>query len=68
MLPVVILVVVAIPLVVFAFLTVRRGERPSAETTEADRVRNEEEFEEAEQYQAQWREQNHEHLRDERLP
>jgi flagellar biosynthesis/type III secretory pathway M-ring protein FliF/YscJ len=70
-LPVVILAAVAIPLLVIGFLVVRRnaaqGEHPSAET-EADRERTEHEFDEAEQYQEEWREQNHEQLREERLP
>ena len=71
MLPVVIFVAVAIPLLVIGFVAVRRrtaqGEHPSTET-EADRERTEHEFDEAEQYQEEWREQNHEHLREERLP
>ena len=71
MLPVVILAAVAVPLVVIGFLTVRRraaaGEHPTTETA-ADRERTEHEFDEAEQYQAEWREENHEHLREERLP
>lgn len=71
MLPVVIFVAVAIPLLVIAFLAVRRradsGEHPAGET-DVDRARTEHEFEEAEQYEAEWREQNHDHLREERLP
>jgi hypothetical protein len=70
-LPIVILAAVAIPLLVIGFLAVRRNtaqvEHPGTET-EADRERTEHEFEEAEQYQEQWREQNHEQLREERLP
>jgi flagellar biosynthesis/type III secretory pathway M-ring protein FliF/YscJ len=70
-LPVVILVAVAIPLLVIGFIAVRRtsaqGEHPSNES-EADRERTEHEFDEAEQYQEEWREQNHEQLREERLP
>jgi hypothetical protein len=70
-LPVVIFVAVAIPLLVVAFLAVRKrasaGEHPVGET-DVDRARTENEFEEAEQYEAEWREQNHEHLREERLP
>jgi hypothetical protein len=61
-LPVIILAAVAIPLLVIAFLAVRRsaaaGEHPSGET-EADRRRNAEEFEEAERYQAELREREH---------
>jgi flagellar biosynthesis/type III secretory pathway M-ring protein FliF/YscJ len=70
-LPVVIFVAVAIPLLVIGFVAVRRrtaqGEHPSTET-EADRERTEHEYDEAEQYQEEWREQNHEQLREERLP
>ena len=71
MLPVIIFAVVAIPLVVIAFVVVRRkaraGEHPSTET-DADRERTEHEFDVAEQYEADWREQNREQLREERLP
>jgi flagellar biosynthesis/type III secretory pathway M-ring protein FliF/YscJ len=70
-LPVVIFVAVAIPLLVVGFIVVRQrtaqGEHPSTET-DADRERTEHEFDEAEQYQEEWREQNHEQLREERLP
>jgi hypothetical protein len=70
-LPIVILAAVAIPLLVIGFLAVRRNtaqvEHPATET-DADRARTEHEFEEAEQYQEQWREQNNEQLREERLP
>jgi hypothetical protein len=70
-LPVIIFAVVAIPLLVIGFLVVRRrsseGEHPSTETG-ADRARTQHEFDEAEQYQEEWREQNHDHLREERLP
>ncbi len=62
MLPVIILAAVAIPLLVIAFLAVRRsaaaGEHPSGET-DADRRRNEDEFDEAERYQAELREREH---------
>jgi hypothetical protein len=61
-LPVIILAAVAIPLLVIAFLAVRRsaaaGEHPANET-DADRRRTEEEFEEAERYQAELREREH---------
>ncbi len=62
MLPVIILVAVAIPLLVMAFVAMRRsanaGEHPAGET-DADRRRNEQEFDEAERYQAELREQQH---------
>lgn len=71
MLPIVILAAIAIPLLVVAFAAVRRsaraGEHPSSET-EADRERTAHEFDEAEQYEAEWREENRDHLREERLP
>jgi hypothetical protein len=60
-LPVVIFVAVAIPLLVIGFLALRRktdaAEHPVAEA-DADRQRTEREFEEAERYQAQWREEH----------
>lgn len=67
MLPVWIFVGVAVPLVVIAFLAKQRatrgGEHP-AEESEADRQRTEKEFEEAERYQEQWREEHkHDHDR-----
>ena len=62
MLPVIIIAAIAIPLLVIAFLAVRRsstaGEHPSNET-DADRLRTEQEFEEAERYQAELREREH---------
>ena len=71
MLPIVIISAVAIPLLVIAFLAVRRsagaGEHPASET-DSDRVRTEQEFEEAERYQAEWREEQHKHTRDTPLP
>lgn len=67
MLPVIIFVAVAIPLVVIGYLAMRRKtdavEHPPDET-DADRLRTEREFEESERYQAEWREQQHEHHRD----
>lgn len=60
MLPVIIFAAVAIPLLVIAFLAVQRsrkaGEHP-ADETDADRRRTEQEFEEAERYQAELREE-----------
>ena len=62
MLPVIIFVVVAIPLLVIGFLVVQpqQTHRASIPTTEtdADRARTEHEFAEAEEYQEEWREQN----------
>ena len=71
MLPVIIIAVIAIPLILIAFRNVRRNaheeEHPVTET-DADRARTEHEFEDAERYQAEWREQTHDDLREERLP
>jgi hypothetical protein len=59
---VIILAAVAIPLLLIAFVAVRRrdvaGEQPAIDN-EADRRRTEEEFEEAERYQEEWREGQH---------
>lgn len=66
-LPVVVFVVIAVPLLVFAFLAVRRskaaGEHPANES-DAVRARTEEEFAAAEAYQEQWREEEKQHPRD----
>jgi hypothetical protein len=68
--PWLILAVVAVPLVVLGFASVRRrtaaGEHPVTEDAEA-RARTEREFAEAEEYEEQWREENKGHAR-ERLP
>lgn len=65
--PVVIFVAVAVPLLVFAFLAVRRskavGEHPVGESG-AVRARTEDEFAAAEAYQEQWREEEKKHPRD----
>lgn len=66
MLPVVIIAAVAVPLVVIAFLAMRRSTEAGEHTpgeSDADRRRTEKEFEEAERYQEQWREE-HKHDRD----
>jgi hypothetical protein len=56
--PVLIFGAIAVPLLVVGFFAMRRatvsGEHPVAET-DADRLREEQEFEEAERYQEQWR-------------
>ena len=62
--PVVIFVCVAVPLLVFAVLAVRRskatGEHPVPED-DATRQRTEDEFAAAEAYQEQWREEEKQH-------
>jgi hypothetical protein len=59
--PVIIFAAVAVPLLVIGFLAMRRSsgtaEHPATET-DADRQRTEQEFEEAERYQEQWREEH----------
>ena len=70
MIPWLIFAVVAVPLVVVGFVSVRRrttsGEHPAGEDAES-RARTEREFREAEAYEAQWREENKDHHR-ERIP
>jgi hypothetical protein len=69
-LPWIILAVVAVPLVVLAFATVRRskaaGEHPPTQDAAAQE-RTEREFAEADAYEERWREENRDHHR-ERLP
>ena len=71
MLPLVIIAAVAVPLLVIAFLAMRRSvqadEHPVTET-DADRRRTEQEFEESERYQAEWREDQHRRPSDTPLP
>ena len=70
-LPVLIMVLVAVPLVVIAFLTLRRKTAANELLVSDDpdeRARTEQEFAEAEAYEAEWREQDKEKLHQERLP
>ena len=66
-LPVIIFVVVAIPLLVVAFRIARRdkavGEHPVPED-DATKQRTEQEFADAEAYQEQWREEEKKHQKD----
>jgi hypothetical protein len=68
--PWLIFAVVAVPLVVLGYATMRRrtatGEHPAGEDAAA-RERTEREFAEAEAFEEQWREENRGHHRD-RLP
>ena len=61
MLPVIVFVAVAVPLLIAGFVVARRrsatGEGIATET-DAERRRTEEEFEAAERYQEQWREEH----------
>ena len=67
MLPIIILVLVAIPLLVLAFRAVARskavGEHPVPED-DGTKQRTEQEFADAEAYQEQWREEEKQHPRD----
>ena len=63
MLPVIIIAAVAIPVLVIAFVAARRStaaaEHPPGEN-EADRLRTEQEFADAEAYQEEWRKEHKE--------
>ena len=69
MIPWIIMALVAVPLVVIAFMAVRRktaaGELLVGEDAEAE---TEQEFAEAEAYEARWREEDKERFRQERFP
>jgi hypothetical protein len=69
--PWLIFALVAVPLVVIAFVASRRrtvaGEHPATEDAAA-RARTEEEFAEAEAYEAKWREEDKKKFHKERLP
>ncbi len=71
MLPVIIIAVVAIPILVLAFVAARRrnveGEQLDVED-DAERLKTEQEFADAERYEEEWREEQHKHPRDERFP
>jgi hypothetical protein len=69
--PWIIMALVAVPLVVVGFLATRRktiaGEHPQGEDAQA-RALAEQEFAEAEAYEAKWREEDKERFHKERLP
>ncbi|HST18648.1 MAG TPA: hypothetical protein VLK36_13325 [Gaiellaceae bacterium] len=71
MVPWIILAVVAVPLLVIGFAAMRRrtlaGEHPANEDAHR-RAQTEQEFSEAEAYEAQWREEDKERFHRERLP
>ena len=71
MIPWLIFAVVVVPLVVVAFVVVRRntaaGEHPALED-DAARARTEQEFADAEAYEAKWHEADKERYHEERLP
>jgi uncharacterized membrane protein len=67
LIPVVIIVVIAIPVLIMAFRATQKskaaGEHPVPEDA-ATRQRTEDEFAQAEAYQEQWREEENKHPRD----
>ena len=71
MLPVLVFVVIAIPLLVVAFLAMRRravtGEHPAPQDAH-QRAELEQEFAAAEAYEEQWRAEDEDRYRHERLP
>jgi hypothetical protein len=71
MIPWLIVALVVVPLLVVAFAAARRrtvaGEQPTSEDGQAKALM-EQEFEEAEAYQAKWREEDRARYHQERLP
>jgi hypothetical protein len=69
--PWIVFALVAVPLVVAGFVVTRRrtvaGEHPASEDAQA-RALTEQEFAEAEAYEAKWREEDKERYHQERLP
>ncbi len=71
MIPWIAFAVVAVPLLVVGFVATRRrtaaGEHPASEDAQA-RARTEQEFADAEAYEAKWRKKDEEKYHQERLP
>ena len=71
MIPWLIFALVAVPLVIVAFVAARRrtvaGEHPAGDDAQ-ERARMEQEFADAEAYEAKWREQDKERYDQERFP
>jgi hypothetical protein len=67
----IIIALVVVPLLIVGFVATRRktaaGEHPASEDVQA-RTRTEQEFADAEAYDAKWREEDEERHRQERLP
>ena len=69
MIPWLIFGAVIVPLVVVAFVAARRRKVAGEELADpAEQARVEQEFADAEAYEAKWREQDKAHYREERLP
>lgn len=71
MIPWIAFAVIAVPLLVVGFVATRRrtaaGEHPASEDAQA-RARTEQEFADAEAYEAKWRKEDEEKYHQERLP
>jgi uncharacterized membrane protein len=68
MIPWIIFAVVVVPLVVIAFVAMRRKAAAGELLDDEAQARAEEEFAEAEAYDAEWREKDEEKSRQERFP
>ncbi len=69
MIPWIIIAVIAVPLVVIAFIAMRRNTAASELPPDADaKAQTEQEFAEAEAYEAKWHEEDKERYHQERLP
>lgn len=70
MIPWLIMALVAVPLVVIAFMATRRKTSAASELRASNdaEARTEQEFAEAEAYEAKWREEDKERFHQERLP
>jgi hypothetical protein len=69
MIPWIVMAVVAVPLVVIAFVAMRRKTAAGELLADDDaQARAEQEFAEAEAYEARWREEDKERSRQERFP
>ena len=71
MIPWIVMAVVVVPLVVIGFVATRRrtvaGEHPASEDAR-ERARTQQEFADAEAYEAKWHEEDKERYHQERLP
>ena len=68
MIPWIIFAVVVVPLVVIAFVAMRRKTAAGELLDDDEQARAEQEFAEAEAYEAKWREEDKEKSRQERFP
>jgi hypothetical protein len=68
MIPWIIFAVVVVPLVVIAFVAMRRKTAAGEVLADDDQARVEQEFAEAEAYEAKWREEDKEKSSQERFP